>query len=250
MTCSTINGDDCSLLEGEQLVDCRCDDDCVRELIYRYTGDSATSISITNDGTVYFDGFVQFGDDLVIRDQGECLPSALDVTVRSSDNATQTVFIESTCSGATLLENFGSLVEFAGYTCADNIPHNCYIDVEFSITTSNAGTVPQTVTDWSFDINGETRGPGIALPTILPNEGFSTIEAAEIELCTDMQYVVGTEVAAIGSADLAQCEAADSISFDITQGSSYPSPSPSESPTSGMYGGVIYLHHNSYDFCS
>jgi hypothetical protein len=249
MTCTTVGGVSCDELTGEQFIECGCSDDCARELIYRYTGascapgaasctdsgtngDSAT-VLIQGGGTTFFDGLVQVGDSTVISNSGECLPNSLDVSVspQGSQTTSQTVTVDSTCSGTvTLLDDFGAL-EFAGYTCADNVPHNCYVDVEYNITTSNVGTVSQTVTDWSFDFNGDVRPPGIALPTLEPKEGFSKIEPAEIELCSDLQYSATVMVMANGAADEEDCEDTDTYNFNVVSGTPFPTETPSAPPT-------------------
>jgi hypothetical protein len=248
MSCNTFEGVKCDELLGEAFLQCNCADDCPTELIYRYTGASCNSlpdcvdigvneeavdIIIDAEGTTFFNGLVVFDQTFVVANNGECIPNALNVTVRPSggQSSSQTVSVDSSCDGSiTLLENFGSL-EFAGYTCSDNIPHNCYIDIEYNITTSNVGTVDQNVTGWDFTLNGDARTNGMPLPVLLPKEGFSLFEAAEIELCTNTQYVAVANVSAIGAADGQVCEDTTGLTFDIFTGTPFPTPSPSQSPT-------------------
>lgn len=248
MTCTTLDGIDCSELSGEQMVQCRCDDACPQELIYRYTTascspglsdciDSALNgataeLSITSNGITYFSGRVQADDNIIIERNGECLPSTFETTVSTTDGeVSQSVLIDSSCSvGPTLLDTFGAF-EFAGYTCGDGIPHICYIDVEYEIVTRAVGSVGQSVTFWEFNYQQESREPGISLPVLEPNEGFSKIEPAEFQLCMDTQYMASANVIAIGQADGQECGDTAEILVDLSAGTPFPSPAPSTTPS-------------------
>ena len=249
LDCTTEDGRECTELTGEDMVQCRCTDGCAREITYRYTASSCSPgstecsdsgsngatafVTITEGSTNYFSREIEVGNDIVISNNGECIPDVLEATVSTGGSTTQTVTLDSRCSGgsATLLDTYGAF-EFAGYTCSDDIPHNCYIDVEFNIFTQNIGVVSQTITSWSFEVSGEERGPATALPTLLTGEGFTQIEQFELELCADNNYVTNVEVAANGAADNELCrDQAPPYPIPITANTPFPSPSPSETPS-------------------
>ena len=252
MTCTTVDGGfDCaSTLVGEEFVECRCADDCATELIYRYTAascvgsqasectdlaeNSASSAEIVfqSEGTTLFSGTVQEGENFAITNSMECLPSEFQVTVSASDQTSQEVTIDASCGTGqvTLLENFGAF-EFAGYTCADAIPHNCYIDVEYEVVTTGTGTVGQNITEWAFTLNDDTVPASVPLPSIGAQEQFSETIPSEIELCVDGQYIAGTVVTAVGDADGQPCSDTDTYTFNIVVGTPFPTTSPSSAPS-------------------
>ena len=250
MECATLGGLDCSEINAELFKTCDCADECARELVYRYTAASCVAgldgcadsgangltadIVVSSDNALFFEGRVQIGDDILISNSGECLPSTLDVTVRPTAGdqpASQVVVIDSSCNGVvSLLDNFGSL-KFSGYTCSDNVLHSCYIDVEYTITTSNEGTSSQTVTDWIFDLNGDFRGPGIELPFLEPGESFSMVEPAEFELCVASEYTSTTMVITTDTTGN-ECEDSDALSVTVPFSPPPMNSSPVEPPSS------------------
>jgi len=234
MKCSTPEGLDCaSNLVGEEFVECRCADSCANELIYRYTAATAASVVFQSDGSTFFSGTVQAGDDIVVSNNMECLPSEFQVTVAIDGQASQEVTIDASCGSmgmVTLLETFGAF-EFAGYTCSDGEPHNCYVNVEFEVATSATGTVGQTITEWAFVLNDEVVPPSAPLPTIEAGEEFIQVIQTEVELCVNTQYQSTTMATGIGEADRQPCIDSDSYFFNIVVGSPFPTTSPSNAPS-------------------
>jgi hypothetical protein len=251
MDCTTVDGRSCDDLTGEPAIECNCAEGCARELTYRYTAAScdaelsgcSDSSSLPTEAYIVFEsstgtlfeGMVQVNDDISITNNGGCIPDNLQVSIKgalSDPQATQTVTVNSFCGGSavTLLDKFGAL-EFAGYTCADNVPHLCYTDVEYNITTTNIGASTQVVSSWNFELNGESREAGMPLPTLEPEEGFSKLETAEIVLCMDSEYLATADSIANGMGGGEQCLSAAPIFFAITAGTKAPTNSPSASPT-------------------
>ena len=60
-------------------------------------------------------------------------------------------------SDIALLDTFGA-VDFVGYTCADDgpstPPSNCFVDVEYSVTATNIGTVGFVIVEFGFTYEG------------------------------------------------------------------------------------------------
>ncbi|CAB9517223.1 receptor-like protein kinase [Seminavis robusta] len=249
MDCATTDGTECTQLNGEQFVECDCPDSCARELVYRYTGATCASslvgctdtnpltteatIVIESEGTTLFDAVVRLGTDITITNGGQCIPDSLQATVSQSygSQPSQTVIIDSTCGGdVTLLDGFGSL-EFAGYTCADNDVHNCYVDAVFTVTTTNIGTVEQSLANCTFSFNGESTDYNLALPTLEPQGTFVSQKPAQIDLCTSQQHYATSFVVAMGTQSGDACAANTGVTFEINTGTPFPSPSPSSSPS-------------------
>lgn len=251
MSCATVSGLGCQNIQAEELVQCNCIDSCARALVYRYTAASceagldgcansgtnalAADIVIANGDRVLFEGTVQIDDDVIVR-SNDCLPDTLQVLVSPAGDQppSQVVLIDSSCAGEgpSLLDNIGAF-EFVSYTCSDGNSHSCFVEVEYSVTTSNIGTTTQTVTDWTFDLNGELRGPGIELPTLELDESFTKFESGEVSLCTSGEYsATATVVSASNSGNDKECEDSQTLEFSISapDAPALPLPPPTTKP--------------------
>lgn len=255
LTCTTLDGRDCSELRGEQFIQCRCEDDCPRGLVYRYTAapcdpksvprncadfevnDAVVEVVITNlnEEVTFFEGRIQIGDDIVLESQGGCLPDSFQVNVVSpiTGDISQIVTLDSFCDvgGPTLLDDYGAF-EFAGYTCRDGIQHHCYIAVEYESNTAWSGAANQALSSWNFVLNGlENPGGTTFLPLSAQDQFYSTIIPQEVYLCVDGDYIASVSASAVGDEDGKKCGDRSHLTFNITVGSPFPTLSPGGTPS-------------------
>jgi hypothetical protein len=254
LTCTTLDGRDCSELRGEQLLRCRCEDDCARELVYRYTSaqcdpetvprncadfevnGALVEVVITNvnEEVTFFAGRIQIGDDIVLENQGDCLPNSFQVNVisPSTGDISQIVTLDSSCDvdGPTLLDAFGAF-EFAGYMCRDDIQHNCYIEVEYESNTVWSGAANHALSSWDFVLNGlESSGGTTFPPPSAQDQSYSTIVLQELYLCVDSHYTASVSASAVGDENGKLCGDKSDLTFNISVGL----PFPTSVPTSVM----------------
>jgi hypothetical protein len=254
LSCTTLDSRDCNELRGEQFIQCRCEDDCPRELVYRYTAapcdpsffprncadfeanGAVVEVIITdlNEEDTFFEGRIQIDDDIVLAREGGCLPSSFQVNVISPNTGdiSQIVTLDSFCGvdGPTLLDDYGAF-RFAGYTCRDDIQHNCYIEVEYDSNTAWSGTANQTLSRWNFVLNGlESSGSTTFPPLTEQDQSYSTIIPQEVYLCADGDYTASVSVSAVGQKGGKQCGEKSDLTFTITVGLPFPTPSPGGTP--------------------
>ncbi|CAB9521954.1 expressed unknown protein [Seminavis robusta] len=245
--CTTLGGIDCNELVGEQMVQCMCEDGCPRELVYRYTAASCAEdlegcadfapnealveLVVTSDEVKFFEGRVQIDDDIVLENQGECLPEKFQINVVSigAGDISQIAMLDSSCDTGrnALLDDFGAF-EFVGYTCSDLVPHNCHVDVEYQIDTAWSGTEDQVLSDWNFVLNGVESPGSITFPALTTQNEYSTIIPSQVDLCADGQH--DASVYAVGKADTTGEECSDeaALVFNIAAGTPFPTNSPSD----------------------
>lgn len=249
MDCMVVSGNEdgnecSSLMMGEQEVECLCDE-CVEQIIFRYTGtDGATIAVIAVGGSETFASRsnVNNGDRIVVaKNDMTCLPDQVIVSVMSGSSVSEEV-ISTACTPGdeiTLLDSFTD-VEFVGYTCVGEgeVAHNCYADVEYTFVARNVGQVNLVITELDYTLNGVTRDliANVDNPSALdldPRETYQTTAIVEVELCTSTIYSAQSSVTAAAPTPGDSCEDDDNLSFEVTTGTPFPSPSPSEVPTPG-----------------
>lgn len=216
-------GGSCNDLGGEEFPQCKCSE-CPRELVFKYTAtscadvgnpgliacidegplpDNAASITVSTDTETLFSGILDNGEELIIRRQdNSCLPQQIMIVTSAFNDpstARQVVTIDASCSSPhlTLLKSFGA-VEFSGYTCTDEIPHNCYVDALYKMTASNVGLTDQTLTKFDFSWNGVTENllEGVSEEDLElgPSQDFTRTVSKVLERCTAVQYTVNSVV--------------------------------------------------------
>ena len=232
---------DCSDLEGEQNVECICEE-CPSQILFRYNGANlpeTVNIAILGDGSEVVSEIVTIGDDIVVDLSGDCLPDEMVITFSDSDTGEefQTVTVTTACNGEiALLDSFGG-VDFIGYTCQENPEdaHNCFIPVDYSFVTENVGSVDLTIVELDVALNGDTtnliQDQDPADLMLAPGESFETNAVVEIELCTSTMYSAISSVVATSPASAPECQALDFFNFEITTGTPFPSPAPSAPPS-------------------
>ena len=224
LTCETTEGDivDCTSVQAEQSPQCVCSG-CPTDIIFRYTGDACpdvavpgliacldelptpangASIVISTGESELFSGFVDVGEEIQVT-QESCIPAEIMVMIRDVANgaatSSQVVTIDTSCTGPgiSLLQNFGA-VQFSGYTCSDESPHNCFIDAQFEIVASNTGAVSQTLATFDFVLNGATSNLLDGLSDddleLLPSESVSITRPFVLERCIETQYLATSSV--------------------------------------------------------
>jgi hypothetical protein len=190
-----------------------------------------SSVTIIGGGVTYFDGAVSKDTNIVINSIAGCIPEELEFTVIGSSGAVvQTASTASSCTNANLLDPVGAFV-FAGYSCdGEAEAHNCYTDVTYTTTVDNAGLGVATLTEWDFIVNGETLITLAAPITLNAQDTVSLNQDFEILLCETEQYRASSNVNGV-SGNANECPDTATLLIDISIGTPFPSPSPSEMPS-------------------
>ena len=176
----------CTDIPAENQPVCHCDEGCVRELKFTYTGlacdDAASTASIEctdfspnpinadysimscEDGNEYSkSGRVQQGESIIMLESGDdCLPDCLKVDILEPDNdeRTQTFTIDSKCEGGhglVLTKDYGAF-ESMGYSCSDTDTHNCIQEVNYRLDVCNNGSSTEKIYEWKLILNAIEDG--------------------------------------------------------------------------------------------
>jgi len=170
------------------------------------------------------------GDDVAINLFGNCIPDELSVVVTSEGQTLQALTVGSSCAGTTLLDEFGSL-QFVEYACRGEAnSHSCFTTVDLETAVANSGSTVAEITEWRLVCNGEAI---IELPSPIelgPGQAVPLTETCEISLCEEGQNVIDSSAVGIGESGEI-CPDGETISFPISIGTPFPSPSPSEMPS-------------------
>jgi hypothetical protein len=252
LTCETIvNRTSCADLLGEQEPQCNCTE-CATEVRFRYTAASCGSlvgcadtgnqlpdqvqIEVYVNGFSFFsDSFVDINGDFVISGGGACVPDTFLVSVSDpvSKALQQTLTVETGCSGGgiSLLDSFGSL-DFSGYTCSNEEPHNCFVPVEYTASVDNTGTIDITIVTFGLEVNGNITDllPGDAL-TLKPGQSYADARVSEVARCDMEEYAVKVAAEADDTSNKG-CTDSETLTFGVSVGTTAPSPPSSIPPNS------------------
>ncbi|KAL7567993.1 hypothetical protein ACA910_004579 [Epithemia clementina (nom. ined.)] len=264
-------GQDCSEIPRLESPDCDCGETCPTEMLFRYsptTCDESPSdssfavvnceqlldmpanptITVTSDGTQYFNGPVNPDLNIVLSAGGACLSETFTVLVQNSaGDAVQRFTLEPGCTNGNsrslgLTSSYVSF-DFYGFTCQESLPINCFADIELEQCAVNNGLVDLTLTEFEQTFEGTTvnlLNDGSVTSVLEPGtETCANPRQYEIYLCDAATYTGSGSVEADDTSGTS-CSGTTPLSFDIQPPETFPptffptefpSPVPSQPPS-------------------
>lgn len=180
---------------------------------------------VGSNGVKYFEGGVGPGDIIPIADPDNSILSAeltcsIDALTQDAVLSCQTVtFDTSGTEDLVLRDTFGSITLAS---CADNNGNgaDCYVDIKYTYTLSNVGSIEMDITEALRTYNNEIPEDLIGLfPSdtnpLQVGDSVSISENKTIDVCTDATYEVEIYVEADPPGDI-NCNDTDSFKFNVS----------------------------------
>jgi hypothetical protein len=256
LTCENpVTGESCD--ETAPLVDlkCGCEEGVGMDILYFvYSGPSGATL----DCGAPFVWFNMSSPETVEFAPASSIPDSLSCKVLVDGSSVDEFTIDSSCDGddgLVLQDEFGDLngkpvMTFTGYACepdddGDVEEHLCFLDVEYVITICNEGAGTEVIESVILNITFSDDGSLLVLEdfgsppvgTSLPgpeNAPSNCIEVpypSVIDVCSEREYIVTTDVTAVAPNTGIPCTGTDTIEFDSHENTFPPTGSSAVSPT-------------------
>ena len=252
LTCENpVTGESCD--ETAPLVDlkCGCEEGVGMDILYFVYSGCGPSGATLDCGAP----FVRFNLSPGALDFGPAntIPVSLLCQVLVDGSSVEEFTIDSSCDGddgLVLQDEFGEVdgepvLTFTGYACepdddGDVEEHLCFLDVEYVITICNEGAGTEVIESVILNITFSDDGSLLVLEdfgsppvgTSLPgpeNAPSNCIEVpypSVIDVCTEREYIVTTDVAAVAPNTGIPCTGTDTIEFDSHENTLPPTGTP------------------------